>query len=30
MVRTGMHYEKNKWLTGHNYVNIKDRIMVLV
>ena len=25
MARTGIHYEKNKWLTGDNSVNIQGR-----
>jgi len=30
MAQTGIHYEKNKWFRGDNYVNIQCRIMVLV
>jgi len=30
MGQTGIHYEKNKWLRGDNYVNIQGRIMVHV
>jgi len=30
MAQTGIHYEKNKWLRGDNYVNIQCGIMVIV